>query len=106
MMLKSALFAPPMPIAENTSAPARLPLLLLVIVIGCAAPAVPTSWLAKLRLVVNEIAACVAVPDSATLAGLPPGIFKVPVRAPGRADSAGANVTATCHCAPAVRTGG
>lgn len=100
------MFVPPMLIPVNASVPAKVPLLLFVMVIGCGAPAVPTSCGAKFTLVVNEIVGCVAVPESDTVAGVPPGIFSVPDRAPAAADSAGANVTDTWHCAPALSTGG
>jgi hypothetical protein len=66
----------------TVSAPAKAPLALFVTVTGCALLAEPASCGGKPKLVGKEIAACVPVPESATVDGWAPGIFTVADRAP------------------------
>jgi hypothetical protein len=66
----------------TVSAPAKAPLALFVTVTGCALLADPASCGGKPKLVGKEIAACVPVPESATVDGWAPGMFTVADRAP------------------------
>jgi hypothetical protein len=82
LMTKSPAFAPDLLTDVIVSAPAYWPLLLLVTTMGCGVPGSLASWLPKLTPVGTEIEACVADPESATVAGVPPAIFNVAERAP------------------------
>jgi hypothetical protein len=89
----------------TASAPASGPLLLFVTVRGCDPPDAPASCGAKPKLAGTEIAAWVAIPDRATVAGLPPGTFSVADRLPGGADIAGLNSTLIWQLFPVARLG-
>lgn len=87
---------------DTASAPANGPLLLFVMTMGCGVPAVPGSWLPKFTLVGTEMDACVAVPESETVEGLPPPTFNVAERGPTGAAAVGLNVMLIWQLLPAA----
>lgn len=103
---KSAAFAPDTLAAVMASAPASGPVLVLLTVTGCGVrleAAVPANWLPKSKLVGTEIAACVAVPDTATLDGFAPGTLSVADRLPGAVLTTGLKDTFSWQVAAAPR---
>ena len=89
-------FSPPLSATDTdeiASVPAYGPLLLLVMAIGTALPLVPESCAPKFTLGGVETAACVAVPDRATVGGVAPATLSVADRAPGGNVAEGMNVT-------------
>jgi hypothetical protein len=97
---KSPEFAPLLLTDVTVSAPANAPLPLFVTLMGCAMLAEPASCGGNAKLVGKEIAACVPVPESATVGGWAPGIFAVADRAP---TVAGWNAIVIWHFAPGPR---
>src|SRR6185437_426247 len=97
---KSPAFAPLLFTDVTVSTPANTPLLLFVTVMGCAPLAEPASCGGNAKLAGKEIAACVPVPESATVGGWAPGIFTVADRAP---TIAGWKAIVIWHFAPGPR---
>lgn len=90
---------------EIESAPAYCPLLLFVMTTGTVAPVVPASWLPKFTLGGTEIAACVAIPESGTLDGVPPPMSRVAERGPGGAEELGWKVIVIWQFFPGAKLG-
>ncbi len=97
---KSPAFAPLLLTDVTVSAPAYAPLLLFVTVIGCALLAEPASCGGNAKLAGKEIAACVPIPESATVDGWAPGIFSAADRGPS---VTGWNAIVIWHFAPGPR---